>query len=364
MRVMRVLIVTLSTVLARAEGIEVNGDFEAQTGLGWNEWQAGWSQGTAYDYAWAEEPFEGDSSLYMRASRGSFGVYQEFCIQPGVVFEISWAWRGQSGGNGWWEVLVVDGPYVYEAVDDPLNHPETTFAAKWEIGFGGPHPEPSEEWTTGSASITPVSDVVTLVLKCGSTEGGSVEAWFDEVTVVHGSEFLEVVAVEPSQGKVAGGDPIRVLGRNLPPDAIISLGENPLVDQLRIGTCEIVGTTPPGEPGEVDVTVTSALGAAALPGGFRYVPEDGFRRGNCNADGNTDITDAIALLGYLFLGSEEPPCLEACNADDDATLTISDAVVVLSFLFTGGVPPQPPYPDCGTDPTPSDISCNTPHPDC
>jgi hypothetical protein len=77
-----------------------------------------------------------------------------------------------------------------------------------------------------------------------------------------------------------------------------------------------------------------------------------FRRGDVDTDGIVAITDPIATLGFLFLGSEAPDCLDAADSDDDGTLTITDAVVVLSYLFLGSDRPAPPGPDvCGRDPT-------------
>ncbi len=72
-----------------------------------------------------------------------------------------------------------------------------------------------------------------------------------------------------------------------------------------------------------------------------------FRRGDANADGATDISDAVFSLGFLFLGGSTPPCIEAANANGDAALDISDAVYGLGFLFLGGPPPPPPFDECG-----------------
>ncbi len=108
----------------------------------------------------------------------------------------------------------------------------------------------------------------------------------------------------------------------------------------------------------------TATGETVLVGGFTYLSETGsFRRGDCDADGDRNVTDAIALLGFLFLGRAAPGCLEACNGDDDASLSVSDAIFVLNHLFGGGPQIPPPYPDCGPDPTPS-TSCDTAHDGC
>ncbi len=78
-----------------------------------------------------------------------------------------------------------------------------------------------------------------------------------------------------------------------------------------------------------------------------------FHRGDSNTDGTVDISDAVAVLGYLFLGGSPLRCLEAANANDDTYIDLSDGIYILNFLFTGGpVPPSPGAPPnpCGQDP--------------
>jgi len=83
-----------------------------------------------------------------------------------------------------------------------------------------------------------------------------------------------------------------------------------------------------------------------------------FERGNANAIGSTDISDGIALLGFLFLGGTAPPCLDAADANDDGVVDIADAVAIFSFLFTGGAAPPSPGPfQCGEDPTLDALGC-------
>ena len=87
-----------------------------------------------------------------------------------------------------------------------------------------------------------------------------------------------------------------------------------------------------------------------------------FHRGDSNTDGVLDISDGVAIFGYLFLGADPPGCLEAANANDDDKLDISDGVYILSFLFSGGpdlpLPGPPPMP-CGEDPQgpPTTLGC-------
>jgi parallel beta-helix repeat protein len=71
--------------------------------------------------------------------------------------------------------------------------------------------------------------------------------------------------------------------------------------------------------------------------------------GDANGDGTLDISDAVATLGFLFLGSPKSlPCGDGSAADPanlklidwqrDGAIDISDAVAILSFLFLGSHP--------------------------
>ena len=84
-----------------------------------------------------------------------------------------------------------------------------------------------------------------------------------------------------------------------------------------------------------------------------------FRRGDVDADGLLTITDAIRVLGYLFLGGDAPACFDAADTDDDGRLNITDPVYLLDYAFRGGPPPPPPHPTCGADPTLDPLECES-----
>jgi len=86
------------------------------------------------------------------------------------------------------------------------------------------------------------------------------------------------------------------------------------------------------------------------------------RPGDCNQDGDVDVSDAVCLLGHLFLGSpSELPCgdgsitdpgnLSLIDVNGDAGGDLADAVHLLGYLFQGGPPPTlgrscRPMPGC------------------
>jgi hypothetical protein len=90
-----------------------------------------------------------------------------------------------------------------------------------------------------------------------------------------------------------------------------------------------------------------------------------FKRGDANNDGNTDLSDGVATLGFLFLGRTAPVCGDAADANDSGNLDLADAIYTFNFLFLGGAPIPAPFGTCGLDPTDEDgLDCATQHAAC
>ena len=90
-----------------------------------------------------------------------------------------------------------------------------------------------------------------------------------------------------------------------------------------------------------------------------------FLRGDCNADGGVNISDATCILNWLFAGEADPGCVAATNTNGDAAANITDATYLLNHLFAGGAAPVAPFPDCGPGMLPADaaLGCANP-PNC
>jgi PKD repeat protein len=86
-----------------------------------------------------------------------------------------------------------------------------------------------------------------------------------------------------------------------------------------------------------------------------------FHRGDSDDNGQLQLTDAVRILGYLFLGQAAPTCLEAADSDNNGQLQLTDAVRILGYLFLGQAAPAPPGPppaQCGPDPPGTrDLGC-------
>ncbi len=84
-----------------------------------------------------------------------------------------------------------------------------------------------------------------------------------------------------------------------------------------------------------------------------------FIRGDTNADGNTDLTDAIKTLEHLFLG-DDIPCHRATDNDASGEVEITDVIILLSYQFLGKEPPVDPGPnECGPGGFEEFLSCDS-----
>lgn len=118
----------------------------------------------------------------------------------------------------------------------------------------------------------------------------------------------------------------------------------------------------PLEPGEEYLWQVIAInGSGETPGpvwSFATSVADLFQRGNSDGFGGMNISDAVFILGHLFLGLKGPSCRDAADANDDGVLDLTDGIFILSFLFLGGPPPPTPFESCGPDPTEDSLSCD------
>lgn len=66
-------------------------------------------------------------------------------------------------------------------------------------------------------------------------------------------------------------------------------------------------------------------------------------RGDINGDGtDSDITDLIHLVEYMFQGGADPACYSEANVNGDAEyrIDIGDLVYMVQYMFSGGMPPE------------------------
>jgi len=129
----------------------------------------------------------------------------------------------------------------------------------------------------------------------------------------------------------------------LPGDADSYVDEGPFEGESTF-TYRIVGVRTGVESESATCEVEVGVGA-----------ED-FIRGDANSDGRLVLSDAVAILRYLFSGGSLI-CQDAADFDDNGRIQLADVIGLLGWLFGDGDPPPPPVGEPGPDPTPDNLSC-------
>jgi hypothetical protein len=187
-------------------------------------------------------------------------------------------------------------------------------------------------------------DVAPVVTDCSATGGVVVS-----MVATSGNPFLVYIPIGEDQ-EIA--TITYELAPGVSPDSETSLE---FVDCLRAGQ----GAEPTLTTVTCGVDVRETLKES---GTVRVVGGGCFQRGDCNSDGQFDISDPITSLAHVFNeGQLSMPitCLDACDANDDGELDISDAIRKLARLFSDSPPLPDPFMACGMDGTADTLSCES-----
>lgn len=63
--------------------------------------------------------------------------------------------------------------------------------------------------------------------------------------------------------------------------------------------------------------------------------------GDANADGTTNVGDAVYIINYVFKSGPPPSPYAVCSGDAqaDCSCNVGDAVYIITYVFKSGVPP-------------------------
>jgi len=65
----------------------------------------------------------------------------------------------------------------------------------------------------------------------------------------------------------------------------------------------------------------------------------------------------VFILRYVFAGGRTPSCLKSADTNDTGNIDLTDAIYLLNFLFLGGPAPELPFATCGADLTIDELTC-------
>jgi hypothetical protein len=162
---------------------------------------------------------------------------------------------------------------------------------------------------------------------------------FLEIEDLNGDAFLDLAVQAAAETAV-----LQVFyGESPEGDAALAfVAGSPVVTDLS-STGSVLAVGDVNGDGATDVVLTtedSHLGQVFFNDGSCHLPSTA-GSGDANADGRVDISDPVAILGHLFLGTRLA-CPGAGEVNGDGKLDISDPVYLLGHLFLGGKPPADP----------------------
>jgi hypothetical protein len=172
-----------------------------------------------------------------------------------------------------------------------------------------------------------------------------------------------ITAWFPGGGPAVGGTDVTFVGTGFTDGARVFFGSAEASTVRFVSSQELHAVSPRALPplpptGLVDVRLDFPAGSSVLlRAAFAYALDGSFVRGDVNLDGTHDISDAVAILFYLFAGSSLG-CLDGADVNDDSAVDLADAIAELDFLFRGGARPRLPYPEPGQDPTADSLGCD------
>jgi hypothetical protein len=142
----------------------------------------------------------------------------------------------------------------------------------------------------------------------------------------------------------------------------------------RGGECSgsLLYSVPHDMDGDAAVDDGAAFDSTACPGGgsegqpgiltpeefLGLTPAPLFLRGDADLNEVQDIGDSVYVLSTLFIGDRPLPCKDAADVNDDGDVDISDPIALLGYLFLGRKNAiREPYLQLGADPSPDLIGC-------
>jgi Dockerin type I domain len=129
----------------------------------------------------------------------------------------------------------------------------------------------------------------------------------------------------------------------------------PLFDEYMIvdGECDdlpgfLIGTTPIifdsyAPPKGSPFSTTVFTGTLDRNGELDVALGSGYLCGDANFDDIINVSDAVWIINYVFVGGDPPNPIEAGDANCDGVCNVSDAVWIINYVFVGGHAP------CDTD---------------
>ncbi|CAO0837954.1 IPT/TIG domain-containing protein OS=Streptomyces microflavus OX=1919 GN=Smic_87380 PE=4 SV=1 [Streptomyces microflavus] len=183
-------------------------------------------------------------------------------------------------------------------------------------------PAPSSP-TTAPENRLPGNDAVSKISTATNTVTGTVPTSAGAFAVAELDVSVAgtpvVTGISPSSGPTAGGTAVTITGTDLTGATAVAFGSDPAASFTVDSDTQITATTPPGTPGTVDVTVTTAGGTSTVSAAdqFTYIAP------------TADID--VSVTGQPHLGILVPYLTYTLTAHNTGPDAITSATVTASL---------------------------------
>jgi hypothetical protein len=193
----------------------------------------------------------------------------------------------------------------------------------------------------------------------------AVTTWGGTATMTDGFTYVPtptITGLSPSSGPLAGGTEVTLIGENLTGATGVTVGGTSATSITVVGDTQITFTTPSapnGEPGAVDVVVTTPYGKATSAGGFTYIgpptitkldPNSGSANGGMsvylegtNLTGATSVTvGGVAAKPVIVWGATQISFTMPAGTAGAADVVVTTPGGSATSVFTYVAPSAPP----------------------
>jgi Dockerin type I domain len=89
----------------------------------------------------------------------------------------------------------------------------------------------------------------------------------------------------------------------------------------------------------IESSLRADLYLATSKGVYQYTDVFSFICGDANFDATVNVSDAVWIINYVFVGGDPPIPYEAGECNCDGSVNVSDAVWIINYVFVGGNEP-------------------------